>query len=100
MSASFSWLAGTAERLAPGLAVRRKAWVVAGGADGCGVRGIRLRDAAGGVVAPFVAAGTGIKPGVQLGLINNVDVAPTIARLMGLAMKDVDGRVLTEILAE
>ena len=50
--------------------------------------------------ATFVAAGTGIKPGVQLGLISNVDVAPTIARLMGLAMKDVDGRVLTEILAE
>jgi predicted AlkP superfamily pyrophosphatase or phosphodiesterase len=50
--------------------------------------------------ATFVAAGTGIKPGMQLGLIQNVDVAPTIARLMGLAMKDVDGRVLTEILAE
>jgi predicted AlkP superfamily pyrophosphatase or phosphodiesterase len=50
--------------------------------------------------ATFVAAGTGIKPGVQLDQINNVDVAPTIARLMGLAMKDVDGRVLTEILAE
>ncbi|HEY2415009.1 MAG TPA: ectonucleotide pyrophosphatase/phosphodiesterase [Pirellulaceae bacterium] len=50
--------------------------------------------------ATFVAAGAGIKAGVQLGLIHNVDVAPTIARLMGLAMKDVDGRVLTEILAE
>jgi len=50
--------------------------------------------------ATFVAAGTGIKPGVQLNLIQNVDVAPTIARLMGLAMKDVDGRVLSEILAQ
>jgi predicted AlkP superfamily pyrophosphatase or phosphodiesterase len=50
--------------------------------------------------ATFVAAGTGIKPGVQLDLIQNVDVAPTIARLLGLAMKDVDGRVLSEILAE
>jgi predicted AlkP superfamily pyrophosphatase or phosphodiesterase len=50
--------------------------------------------------ATFVAAGTGIKAGTQLGLIHNVDVAPTIAKLMGLAMKDVDGRVLTEILAE
>jgi len=48
--------------------------------------------------ATFVAAGAGIKPGVQLDLIQNVDVAPTIARLMGLAMKDVDGRVLEEIL--
>jgi predicted AlkP superfamily pyrophosphatase or phosphodiesterase len=50
--------------------------------------------------ATFVAAGTGIKSGVQLDKINNVDVAPTIARLLGLAMKDTDGRVLTEILAE
>jgi predicted AlkP superfamily pyrophosphatase or phosphodiesterase len=50
--------------------------------------------------ATFVAVGAGIKRSTQLGLIQNVDVAPTIARLMGLAMKDVDGRVLTEILAE
>ena len=50
--------------------------------------------------ATFVAVGAGIKPGVQLGLIQNVDVAPTIARLMGLAMKDVDGRVLEEILSK
>jgi predicted AlkP superfamily pyrophosphatase or phosphodiesterase len=50
--------------------------------------------------ATFVAAGTGIKPGVQLDLIQNVDVAPTIARLMGLALKDVDGRVLHEILVQ
>ena len=50
--------------------------------------------------ATFVAAGAGIKPGVQLDLIQNVDVAPTIARLMGLALKDVDGRVLDEILVE
>jgi predicted AlkP superfamily pyrophosphatase or phosphodiesterase len=50
--------------------------------------------------ATFVAAGAGIKPGVQLDLIQNVDVAPTIARLMGLAMTDVDGRVLDEILVK
>ncbi len=50
--------------------------------------------------ATFIAAGTGIKPGVQLDQIKNVDIAPTIARLMNLAMTDVDGRVLTEILAE
>jgi predicted AlkP superfamily pyrophosphatase or phosphodiesterase len=48
--------------------------------------------------ATFVAAGTGIKPGVLLDQIDNVDVAPTIARLMGLALTDVDGRALDEIL--
>jgi predicted AlkP superfamily pyrophosphatase or phosphodiesterase len=50
--------------------------------------------------ATFIAAGAGIKPGTKLEVIRNVDVAPTIARLLGIEMKDVDGKVLTEILAE
>ena len=49
--------------------------------------------------ATFIAAGAGIKPGTKLDTIRNVDVAPTIARLLGIEMKDVDGKVLTEILA-
>lgn len=50
--------------------------------------------------ATFIAAGAGIKPGVQLDRIQNVDVAPTIAKLMGLPLSNVDGRVLTEILVD
>lgn len=50
--------------------------------------------------ATFIAAGAGIKPGVRLDMVKNVDVAPTIAKLMGFTLKDVDGRVLTEILAD
>jgi predicted AlkP superfamily pyrophosphatase or phosphodiesterase len=50
--------------------------------------------------ATFIAAGAGIKPGVQLDLIQNVDVAPTIAKLMGLSMPSVDGRVLDQILIQ
>jgi predicted AlkP superfamily pyrophosphatase or phosphodiesterase len=46
--------------------------------------------------AMFVAAGTGIKPGVKLKTINNVDVAPTVAHLLGLEM-EADGRVLKEV---
>jgi hypothetical protein len=30
--------------------------------------------------------------------VDNIDVAPTAARLLGVELKDVDGRVLTEIL--
>ena len=30
--------------------------------------------------------------------MSNLDVAPTVARLLELEMKNVDGRVLTEIL--
>ncbi|WP_438479739.1 alkaline phosphatase family protein [Oleiharenicola lentus] len=48
--------------------------------------------------ATFVASGAGIKAGVKLGKIRNVDVAPTIAALLGLEMKNVEGRVLHEIL--
>lgn len=48
--------------------------------------------------ATFIAAGTGIRTGVKLKTINNTDVAPTIARLMGLRLEGADGRVITEIL--
>jgi predicted AlkP superfamily pyrophosphatase or phosphodiesterase len=48
--------------------------------------------------ATFIAAGAGIKPGVKLDLIKNVDVAPTVARLLGIDLPNVDGRVLNEIL--
>lgn len=49
--------------------------------------------------AAFVASGAGIKRGVKLGAVRNLDVAPTLARLLGLEMKNIEGRVLTEILA-
>jgi len=32
--------------------------------------------------------------------VSNLDVAPTIGALLGTPMKDVDGRVLREILAD
>jgi predicted AlkP superfamily pyrophosphatase or phosphodiesterase len=48
--------------------------------------------------AVFIGSGVGIKPGARLGRIRNVDLAPTAARLLGLDMKGMQGRVLTEIL--
>ncbi len=48
--------------------------------------------------ALFVASGAGITQGVKLDVIDNVDVAPTMAVLLGLALENVDGRVLKEIL--
>jgi predicted AlkP superfamily pyrophosphatase or phosphodiesterase len=47
----------------------------------------------------FLASGYGIKPGVKLERVRNLDVAPTIAELLGVPLPNVDGRVLTEILA-
>jgi hypothetical protein len=46
----------------------------------------------------FFASGYGIRPGIKLDRIRNLDVAPTIAELLGVPLPDVDGRVLTEIL--
>ena len=46
----------------------------------------------------FLASGYGIKPGVKLERVRNLDVAPTIAELLGVPLPNVDGRVLTEIL--
>lgn len=50
--------------------------------------------------ATFVAWGAGIKAGARLGEINNTDVAPTVAKLLGLKLPDQDGKVLKTILAE
>jgi predicted AlkP superfamily pyrophosphatase or phosphodiesterase len=49
--------------------------------------------------ALFIAAGRGIKRGVTLDEASTLDLAPTMARLLGLELKDVDGKVMSEILA-
>ncbi len=46
----------------------------------------------------FVASGAGIRPGTRVERVRNIDVAPTIARLLGLDLGTVDGRALEEIL--
>jgi Type I phosphodiesterase / nucleotide pyrophosphatase len=46
----------------------------------------------------FVAAGRKVKTGVRVGHVRNLDIAPTIAELLGLRMEGLEGRVLTEIL--
>jgi predicted AlkP superfamily pyrophosphatase or phosphodiesterase len=49
--------------------------------------------------ALFIASGRGIKRGVTLDSVSNLDLAPTIARLLNLQMPDVQGKVLTGILS-
>ncbi len=48
--------------------------------------------------ALFIAAGAGIRQGAAIEAINTVDVAPTLAQLLGLELGPVDGRVISEIL--
>jgi predicted AlkP superfamily pyrophosphatase or phosphodiesterase len=50
--------------------------------------------------ALFVASGRGIKSGKSLTVIENIDVAPTIARLLGVSLEHATGRVIDEILTE
>jgi hypothetical protein len=47
-----------------------------------------------------VACGAGVKSGVQLGEIDNRSVAPTVARLLGIEMPNVEGKVLDAALAK
>ena len=49
--------------------------------------------------AVFIASGPGIKRGAKLGSIRNLDVAPTVAKLLGLEMNNIQGKALTEALA-
>jgi predicted AlkP superfamily pyrophosphatase or phosphodiesterase len=48
--------------------------------------------------ALFVIAGKGIKSGGQTPYARLIDIAPTIARLLGLEMKTARGRVISEVL--
>lgn len=49
--------------------------------------------------AIFVAAGRGIAKGKKIGLVENIDVAPTVAFLLGEKLPGADGKVLKQILA-
>jgi len=48
----------------------------------------------------FIAAGPGVRRGVEFGEAEMVDIGPTLARLLGLEFAVADGRVLEEILEE
>src|SRR2546421_2503048 len=49
---------------------------------------------------PLVFWGPGFRRGVYPGRVNTVDIAPTLARLLGLTPSEpLDGRVLTEAIA-
>ncbi len=50
--------------------------------------------------ALFIAVGRGIQKGKRIGVVENIDVAPTAAFLLGEKFPGADGRVLREILAE
>ena len=50
--------------------------------------------------AAFVAWGRGIRPGVNLGIIDNIDIAPTIARMLGESIVGADGHVLNRMLTD
>jgi predicted AlkP superfamily pyrophosphatase or phosphodiesterase len=52
------------------------------------------------MLGSFVMAGHGVKPETRLGKISNMDVAPTMARLLGIEMPSAEGKVLGAGLVE
>jgi len=50
--------------------------------------------------APFIAAGRAINKNTKVGMIDNIDVAPTIAHLFDVKLEAAEGKVLTEILSQ
>ncbi|MBI3477409.1 MAG: alkaline phosphatase family protein [Acidobacteria bacterium] len=50
--------------------------------------------------AIFIAWGAGVPKGHHLGSISNLDVAPTIAALLGLEMKNVKGHAIEQIVKQ
>ena len=49
--------------------------------------------------ATFVASGANIAAGKTIGVVRNIDLAPTIAKLFQIELPAAEGRVLDEILA-
>ncbi|MCX6956171.1 MAG: alkaline phosphatase family protein, partial [Verrucomicrobia bacterium] len=47
----------------------------------------------------FIAQGAGIKKGVKVDRVRNLDVAPTIARLLDVALPTADGKPMDNVLA-
>ena len=45
----------------------------------------------------FIAQGAGIRRSVKLDRVSNLDVAPTIAHLLGIALPTADGRVMARV---
>jgi predicted AlkP superfamily pyrophosphatase or phosphodiesterase len=50
--------------------------------------------------APFIASGRGIKQGIKMGAVENIDIAPTMAHLLGHELPNAEGKVLSEILTK
>jgi arylsulfatase A-like enzyme len=48
----------------------------------------------------LIFSGAGVGRGQAVGHVRNLDVAPTIAALLGVSLPGVEGRVLTEVLAD
>lgn len=48
----------------------------------------------------LLLSGPSVRKGVRIGHVSNLDIAPTIARLLRLEMKGLEGRVLTEALSD
>lgn len=50
--------------------------------------------------ATFIISGAGIRRGQTIESVENIDISPTIARLLGVDFSGVDGRAVTEAFAE
>ena len=51
------------------------------------------------MLGTLVVSGYGIKAGVKLGKVSSLDVAPTMARLLGVDLPTAEGKVLASALA-
>jgi predicted AlkP superfamily pyrophosphatase or phosphodiesterase len=49
--------------------------------------------------AIFIASGRGVKAGITLESVRTLDLAPTMAQLLGIELKNVEGAALTSILS-
>jgi hypothetical protein len=50
--------------------------------------------------ATFIVSGAGVRQGHEIDVVENIDVTPTIARLLGVNFNTADGKVIDQALQE
>ncbi|MFC0672425.1 alkaline phosphatase family protein [Brachybacterium hainanense] len=95
----FSFVVESEPGVVVGHALDRRPVVRAGDEDFPALRGAHGHAPRHGGQPVLIASGPSFQEGVDLGRRSMLDIAPTLARVLGVELPDAEGAVLTEVLA-
>lgn len=99
LAGDFTWVVESEPGVIVGMHWDRRPVVRRGDPDSVGYLGNHGHEPSLGAQPVFIASGPGFRPGADAGRRSIVDVAPTLAALLGLDLPTAEGRAMTELLA-